>query len=148
MAVSRQITGFAVAVVALLGVLAAPVAAISIPQKQMLLYQELASVSVFNTMYANRIHGPYNEFNWTTDLCSFSPENPFGFNFSRACRRHDFNYRNFKDTRIFTSTNKTKIDAVFYNDARAICAPFSWLKRISCNGLALTYYNAIRAFAR
>ncbi|WP_254127163.1 phospholipase [Aquihabitans sp. G128] len=122
---------------------AAPAGAITTSQKQAILYQELGSASVFNTMYANRTKAPNNEFDWSTDLCSWSPDNPFGFNFSSACRRHDFNYRNFKATGIFTA-NKPKIDTAFYNDMKAICAPYGVVKRTACNGLASTYYNAVK----
>jgi len=31
---------------------------------------------------------------WTSDGCSSSPDNPFGFNFIEECHRHDFGYRN------------------------------------------------------
>lgn len=147
MRVTRRVTGFAVAMVAALSIVtAAPAGALTVPEKQQVLYRELASVSVFNSMYATRTTSPNNEFNWTTDLCSWSPDNPFGFNFSSACRRHDFNYRNFKDNSIWNTTNKGQIDTVFYNDMKAICVPYSWFKEASCKGLAGTYYNAVRSF--
>ena len=36
-------------------------------------------------------------FNWSTDYCSSSPDNPLGFNFTLSCYRHDFGYRNYKE---------------------------------------------------
>ena len=149
MRVAQRIPALAVAVFGALAIsMATPAGAMTVPQKQAMLYQELASVRVFNSMYAHRAYSPYNTFNWSTDLCSFSPNRPFGFNFSRPCRRHDFNYRNFKDTRIFTALNKAKIDWALYTDIKAICASYSLIQRAGCNTLALAYYKAVRTFGR
>ncbi len=35
-------------------------------------------------------------FDWSTDYCSASPDNPLGFDFTLACWHHDFGYRNYK----------------------------------------------------
>lgn len=40
-------------------------------------------------------------FDWTTDCCSSSLDNPCGFPFSNSCARHDFGYRNYKDAGTF-----------------------------------------------
>jgi len=144
MTTTRRISGLAVAVVAAFTLLtAAPAGAITVGEKQTILYQELASTARFNDMYAHRTAAPNNAFDWSTDLCSWSPDNPFGFNFSNPCRRHDFNYRNFKATGIFTA-NKAKIDSAFYADMKAVCAPYGVIKRTACNGLAATYYEAVK----
>lgn len=39
---------------------------------------------------------------WSSDGCSSSPDNPFGFDFLNSCYRHDFGYRNFKAQARFT----------------------------------------------
>lgn len=50
---------------------------------------------------------------WSSDSCSYSPDNPLGFPFSPACDRHDFGYRNYKAQSRFTDDNKSKIDGNF-----------------------------------
>lgn len=47
---------------------------------------------------------------WTSDGCTSSPDNPFGFPFIQACHRHDFGYHNFRAGNRFTKANKAKID--------------------------------------
>src|SRR5690349_21071968 len=42
-------------------------------------------------------------FDWSTDYCSSSPDNPFGFPFKTACARHDFGYRNYKAAGSFAA---------------------------------------------
>ncbi|MFJ9981149.1 phospholipase [Streptomyces cyaneofuscatus] len=84
-------------------------------------------------------------FDWSTDYCSSSPDNPFGFPFQTACARHDFGYRNYKAAGTF-SANKARIDSAFYEDLKRVCAAYSGAKRTSCNSTAWTYYQAVRAF--
>ena len=50
---------------------------------------------------------------WSSDGCSSSPDNPFGFPFVPACHRHDFGYRNYKAQNRFTSSGRLKIDGNF-----------------------------------
>lgn len=84
-------------------------------------------------------------FNWTTDYCSSSPDNPFGFPFQTACARHDFGYRNYKAAGTF-SANKARLDSAFYEDLKRVCAAYSGAKRTSCNSTAWTYYHAVDIF--
>src|SRR5437879_1240621 len=44
-------------------------------------------------------------FDWSTDFCSASPDEPLGFDFRLPCARHDFGYRNYKVVGLF-SANK------------------------------------------
>jgi hypothetical protein len=136
-----------VATLVALGVLgAAPAGAATVAQRQAILYREVASSSVFWDMYAHRTVAPNDEFNWSTDFCSKSPDKPSGFDFTRPCRRHDFNYSNFKATGIFTSANRLTIDKAFLADMRAVCATHSYVPRQACYGIANTYYSAVRTF--
>lgn len=50
---------------------------------------------------------------WSSDGCSSSPDNPFGFPFQPACERHDFGYRNYKAQSRFDSNNRSRIDGNF-----------------------------------
>jgi hypothetical protein len=83
----------------------------------------------------------YN-FDWSTDLCSSSPDNPFGFPFENGCIRHDFGYRNYKAAGTFEA-NKDRIDSAFYEDLKRVCAGYSGASKASCNALAWTYYEAV-----
>ncbi|MGP4110987.1 phospholipase [Streptomyces sp. 4N509B] len=84
-------------------------------------------------------------FNWGTDYCSSSPDNPFGFPFELSCARHDFGYRNYKAMGTFSS-NKARLDNAFYADLQRVCNRYSGATATACDGLAWTYYQAVRAF--
>ncbi len=96
---------------------------------------------------ANADQGAWAEygFDWSTDLCSFSPDNPFGFPFELSCARHDFGYRNFKLEGIFPE-NKDRIDDAFYADLSAVCALEDWWAQPACDSLAWAYYEAVHEF--
>ncbi|KAF2449699.1 hypothetical protein P171DRAFT_322717, partial [Karstenula rhodostoma CBS 690.94] len=81
---------------------------------------------------------------WSSDGCSSSPDNPFGFDFLNSCYRHDFGYRNFNAQARFTDANKLRIDDNFHNDLYNQCAKQSFTS--ICEGLADVYYAAVRAF--
>lgn len=57
---------------------------------------------------------------WSSDGCSSSPDNPFGFNFIEECHRHDFGYRNYKAQGRFEA-GKAKIDTNFKTDMYKQC---------------------------
>ncbi|GLW50942.1 hypothetical protein Stsp02_66030 [Streptomyces sp. NBRC 14336] len=84
-------------------------------------------------------------FDWSTDYCSSSPDNPFGFPFSMSCARHDFGYRNYKAAGTF-SANKSRLDSAFYEDLKRVCNNYSGATKTACNSTAWTYYQAVRAF--
>lgn len=50
---------------------------------------------------------------WTSDGCSYTPDNPFGFPFTPACNRHDFGYNNYQAQTRFTESGRLKIDNNF-----------------------------------
>ncbi|WP_327174368.1 phospholipase [Streptomyces sp. NBC_01335] len=84
-------------------------------------------------------------FDWSTDYCSTSPDNPFGFPFQTACARHDFGYRNYKAAGTF-SANKARLDSALYADLKRVCAAYSGATLTSCNATAWTYYHAVDIF--
>ena len=51
--------------------------------------------------------GPSYGFDWSTDYCSASPDQPLGFDFRLSCWRHDFGYRNYKAVGAFPA-NKSR----------------------------------------
>lgn len=50
---------------------------------------------------------------WSSDGCTSSPDNPFGFPFVPACHRHDFGYNNYRIQGRFTQSGKLSIDNNF-----------------------------------
>ncbi|MFD6886081.1 phospholipase [Streptomyces sp. NPDC059957] len=87
---------------------------------------------------------PYG-FDWTTDYCTTSPDNPFGFPFRTACARHDFGYRNYKAAGEFRAA-KPRLDEMFHADLKRACARYSGARKASCDGTAWTYYQAVKTF--
>src|SRR5262249_32059658 len=64
-------------------------------------------VSSYNAWYSARQNqGAWAayQFDWSTDYCSDSPDQPLGFDFRLPCARHDFGYRNYKALQLFAKT--------------------------------------------
>ncbi|WP_413102142.1 phospholipase [Streptomyces sp. Inha503] len=126
--------------------LAAPAEAVPADKQQVLASWTQTSASSYNTWLAARNNqGAWAayEFDWSTDYCSSSPDNPFGFPFQTACARHDFGYRNHKAMGIFDA-NKARIDSAFYEDLKRVCGAYSGATKTSCDGTAWTYYQAVK----
>ncbi|MER5737235.1 MULTISPECIES: phospholipase [unclassified Streptomyces] len=87
------------------------------------------------------------QFNWSTDYCSSSPDNPFGFPFQNSCARHDFGYRNYKEAGTFAA-NKARLDNAFHADLKRVCAAYTGAKKTACDATAWTYYQAVSALGR
>ncbi|WP_405739756.1 phospholipase [Streptomyces sp. NBC_01525] len=84
-------------------------------------------------------------FDWSTDYCSSSPDNPFGFPFRMSCAHHDFGYRNHKAAGTFAA-NKPRLDTMLHADLRRVCTRYTGAKKKSCSALAWTYYEAVKRF--
>lgn len=84
-------------------------------------------------------------FDWSTDYCTSSPDNPLGFPFRMACARHDFGYRNHRAAGLFPAA-KARVDEAFHADLRRVCARYSAPRKASCDSTAWTYYQAVRLF--
>ncbi|MFI6101534.1 phospholipase [Lentzea sp. NPDC051213] len=97
------------------------------------------TVSQFTALRAQQ---PFpGQLDWSSDGCSYSPDNPFGFRFLPACHRHDFGYRNYKRQSRFNEANRLRIDNRFKSDMYGICGG-SW----TCKRTADLYYKAVREF--
>ncbi|MGW4894756.1 phospholipase A2 [Kitasatospora sp. NPDC004240] len=104
------------------------------------------------------------EFRWSTNLCNAPARNKVaGFDFSIACIRHDFGYRNFRDLlgeKAFkqfitilpngdpkpVDSPKKRVDDIFYQDMLNICsAPGKHTapNRVTCRGAAWTYHKGV-----
>jgi hypothetical protein len=104
-----------------------------------------ASTASWNQARLNRGAWSGYGFDWSTDYCSASPDNPVGFRFDNPCAHHDFGYRNYKAVGQFPA-NKDRIDNYFYADLRRVCATYNSLVRPACYSLAWTYYQAVHVF--
>ncbi|GAB2820453.1 phospholipase [Lentzea nigeriaca] len=97
------------------------------------------SLTQFTTLRAQQ---PYaGQLDWSSDGCSYSPDNPFGFKFLPTCHRHDFGYRNYKRQGRFNETTRLRIDNNFKSDMYNQCGG-NW----ACKRTADIYYKAVREF--
>jgi len=128
---------------------ATPAAAVTIEQKLSVMSSwsqpNSGSYSLWNAARQNQAGWVDYGFDWSTDYCSTSPDQPLGFDFRMPCWRHDFGYRNYKATNTFDA-NKSRIDDSFYFDLKAKCATYNAFVRPACNSLAWTYYQAVKTF--
>ncbi|MER6258568.1 phospholipase [Streptomyces sp900105245] len=146
----RLATGLAASAMALVTVTATAGSATAAPadKPQVLATWTQTSASSYSTWAAARANQSAwagYQFDWSTDYCSSSPDNPFGFPFSLSCARHDFGYRNYKAAGTF-SANKARLDSALYEDLKRVCNGYSGATKTTCNGTAWTYYQAVKAF--
>jgi hypothetical protein len=136
------------ALVVAIGV-ALPASAAAAAQKLSVLSQwsqpTSASTSTWNAGRLDRAPWSSFAFDWSTDYCSASPDQPLGFDFRLPCWRHDFGYRNHKAVDAFPD-NKSRIDSSFYFDLKATCATHDVVVRPACDSLAWVYYEAVAKF--
>jgi hypothetical protein len=104
-----------------------------------------ASTAAWNAARLNRAPWASYNFDWSTDYCSDSPDNPLGFSFSTSCWHHDFGYRNYKAVGQFPA-NKDRVDSMFYADLKRVCATYNVVVQPACYSLAWTYYEAVHLF--
>jgi hypothetical protein len=128
--------------------LAAPANAVPADKLSVMSSWSQTSASSQNAFLYARAHrsnwSAYN-FDWSTDVCSSSPDNPFGFPFANGCIRHDFNYRNYKAMGRFDA-NKARIDSALYADLKRACNNYGGATKSACLGTAWTYYHAVDIF--
>ena len=136
-------------VILALAVAAPASAAVTAEQKAAVMYSwsqpNSTSYNAWNSGRQNQASWSEYYFDWSTDYCSSSPDQPLGFDFRLSCYRHDFGYRNYKAVGTF-SANKSRIDDSFYFDLTAKCATYSVWVRPACISLAWSYYQAVKTF--
>lgn len=103
------------------------------------------STNAWNAARVNRAPWADYNFDWSTDYCSSSPDNPLGYDFTLSCWHHDFGYRNYKAMGQFPA-NKDRLDNMFYADLKRKCATYSVVLQPPCYSLAWTYYEAVHVF--
>lgn len=142
----RLSAGAAVAAVAAALLTAAPAQAAPADKPEVLSRWTQTSASSYQSWYAARqdqaAWAAYG-FDWSTDYCTTSPDNPYGYPFALSCARHDFGYRNYKAAGQFAA-NKDRLDSAFYADLKRVCAAYSGERRTECDSLATVYYEAVR----
>lgn len=128
---------------------AAPAAAATADQKLAVMSSwsqpNTSSSNAWNAARNNQAAWADYAFDWSTDFCSTSPDQPLGFDFRLPCARHDFGYRNYKAMNVFPA-NKSRIDDAFYADLQTKCSTYNVFVRPACNSLAWTYYQAVKTF--
>ncbi|WP_433125167.1 phospholipase [Micromonospora sp. CA-240977] len=106
----------------------------------------VTSYNAWLAAYNNKAAWADYAFDWSTDYCTTSPDNPLGFPFQLSCARHDFGYRNYRALGTF-SANKSRLDSAFYADLQRACDTYPLgATHDACNGLAWIYYQAVRLF--
>ncbi|MFI0423130.1 phospholipase [Spongiactinospora sp. 9N601] len=142
-------SSLALSLIALLAFALPAQAAVTLEQKLAALSQfsqpTAGSAAAWRAAWQNQAAWADYQFDWSTDLCSSSPDQPLGFDFRTPCRRHDFGYRNYKLVNRFPA-NKPRVDDAFYFDMKQVCAGYSGIPKATCDGLAWTYYQAVREF--
>ncbi|MFC0601781.1 phospholipase [Streptomyces palmae] len=142
--VATAMTAAAAATIAL----ATPAEAVPADKAQVLSSWTQTSATSYNawqTARNNQSSWSAYQFDWSTDYCSSSPDNPFGFPFQMSCARHDFGYRNYKAMGTFAA-NKSRLDSAFYEDLKRVCNRYSGVTKSSCDATAWTYYQAVSIF--
>ncbi len=86
---------------------------------------------------------------WETDGCSAPVLGSGPFDFTLACTRHDFGWRNLKEFHrdsipMWQIENKDRVDAGFLYDMRVRCSSMPSLVRVGCDTTARVYYTAVR----
>jgi hypothetical protein len=87
------------------------------------------------------------QLEWSSDGCSDAPD----FDFVKACRRHDFGYRNYKKQGRWDEEHRAKLDDNFLNDMMDMCDVQDSLTRVgfrkhACCTAARVYWHAVREF--
>lgn len=144
----RSLFTAAVATVAVAIGMAAPAAAAPADKLAVLSsFTQTSATSYHTWLSARNNQGAWSAyaFDWSTDYCSSSPDNPLGFDFTLSCARHDFGYRNYKAVGQFDAT-KARLDSALYEDLKRTCATYSSVVRPACAALAWTYYQAVSVF--
>ncbi|MEO7370979.1 MAG: phospholipase A2 [Ilumatobacteraceae bacterium] len=91
-------------------------------------------------------------FDWSTDFCSAPLVGNTGrtFNFTNACRRHDFGYRNLQllDRRYgpgrWNAATRRRVDQQFLLDMRRHCFSRPWYDEPTCLAWAQSFYAGVR----
>lgn len=103
---------------------------------------------------ASRPTNADSSFDWSTDHCSAPLVGSTGrsFDFTAACDRHDFAYRNFKRaestdqqrSRIWNSQMRHRIDLQFRRDMNDHCSSRAVTDRATCRMWSEVFFRLVR----
>jgi hypothetical protein len=106
------------------------------------------------TRIASRPTGADSTFDWSTDHCSAPLVGSTGrsFDFTAACDRHDFAYRNYKRAdvansqrgRVWNSRTRHRIDLQFQRDMTSHCSQRKLGDRPTCLMWCEVFYRLVR----
>ena len=142
-----------VAISGLWMVLSSPmVNAARVPSEYQVAYRLTFSVSLSQFIATADSPNKDQRLNWTTDGCSAPVVGSTGrsFDFTDACRRHDFAYRNFSvidGGKKWTSSLRDRVDRRFRSDMREHCSKRAVLDRGPCRFWAETFFRFVRTYA-
>jgi hypothetical protein len=90
---------------------------------------------------------------WSSDGCSAPVVHSTGrsFDFTNACRRHDFGYRNMsqlKNGRLWSEAMRLRIDKQLRKDMRASCVSKVRITKAQCLTWAEMFFRTVRRFGR
>ena len=106
------------------------------------------------TRIASRPAGADSTFDWSTDHCSAPLVGSTGrsFDFTAACARHDFAYRNYKRAdaansrrgRVWNSRTRHRIDLQFQRDMSNHCSQRAVADRPTCLLWGELFFRLVR----
>jgi len=120
------------------------------PEHIKILEKVIESRAYFTRIKRDRKKAPYKEMDWAQDGCSApgAANIVLGkrFEFTPACIRHDFGYRNALWMGLFNKY-KARVDTAFHSEMTLYCkAEFSGEDRADCVHKANLYYKAVKKF--
>lgn len=99
--------------------------------------------------------GAADRFDFSNDACSSPVGNtPWGHDFTVACQKHDFGYRNLKrldelyapegEHIFWNEHSRALIDGQFGEDLALVCEPESGLSSVTCDAASEAYVEAVQ----
>jgi hypothetical protein len=92
-------------------------------------------------------------YDWTEDACSGVDDTPLGFDFTAACIKHDFGYRNGRHLArqgydCFERYIKKAYDDQFEVDMWNVCSRYNVVREIACDVVGGLFADAVRLFGK
>ncbi|MFZ9444102.1 MAG: phospholipase A2, partial [Ilumatobacteraceae bacterium] len=164
-------------ILAILVAVASSLTALSVPVNDPATTSARVEVLMFQTPIESFVsvsrtpHGIDGTLDWSTDQCSAPIVGSTGrsFDFTAACLRHDFGYRNYKMLdrlfncaqrsangicaegtwsygRWWNASNRARLDTQFKKDLFGHCSSRPVWDRPTCRAWATAFHKAVRAF--
>ena len=117
------------------------------PETRLELVERLMAGDLGSFLAYRASAGRDERLDFSTDECSAPVVGSSGrsFDFTEACLRHDFGYRNYGRLGLL-DTRRREVDERFLADMRAHCASRPPEDLLPCLGWARDFHTAVRAF--